>query len=122
LAELLRARGLVDADRPERAVALLHDVGPDPADVLGHLLVADLEGLGRRRLDLVGRHPAALPTNCIELHVCLQSVVELSTTGRAETIRTVVLSCQATWPRQPKDGSARTASAAARRFCGRLRT
>src|ERR1700730_16149317 len=44
LADRLRAAGLVDADGPDRAAALFQDIAADPADVVGHLLVADLAG------------------------------------------------------------------------------
>src|SRR3954451_21871328 len=38
LTHLLGARALVDADRAELPIRLLHDVRADPADVVGHLL------------------------------------------------------------------------------------
>ena len=58
LADLLLARRLVDAERPERAVRLAHDVRADPADVGRHLLVADLRRAAGRDLELLVRRPS----------------------------------------------------------------
>src|SRR5262245_55562025 len=57
VADRLRAGGLVDSDGSERA-ALVHDVAADPADVRGHLLVADAGGDGRGGLEVGAGLPA----------------------------------------------------------------
>src|SRR3954470_1232924 len=75
LADGLRARGLVDADGADRAAALVEDVGADPADVVGHLLVADLGRPARGLLELGAGAPAATAQDRVELHVvCLRVV------------------------------------------------
>ena len=52
LADLLRTRRLVDADGPDRAVALVEHITADPADVLGHLVVSDLARAGGGHLQV----------------------------------------------------------------------
>src|SRR3954465_14230413 len=75
LADRLRARGLVDADGADRAAALVEDVGADPADVVGHLLVADLGRPARGLLELGAGAPTATAQDRVELHVvCLRVV------------------------------------------------
>src|SRR3954451_20427798 len=75
LAGSLRARGLVDADGADRAAALVEDVGADPADVVGHLDVADLGRSARGLFELGAGAPAATAQDRVELHVvCLRVV------------------------------------------------
>src|SRR3954454_9256728 len=75
LADRLRARGLVDADGADRAAALVEDVGADPADVVGHLDVADLGRSARGLFELGAGAPAATAQDRVELHVvCLRVV------------------------------------------------
>src|SRR5438034_743061 len=69
LADLLRARSLVDAHRPESSALLLHHVAANPADVARHLLVADLARALGRFLELLRRAPAAAPSNHVKIHV-----------------------------------------------------
>src|ERR687888_114577 len=52
LADLLRARGLVDADRPDLAALLCEHVASDPPDVVGHLLVSDATRPSRSLLEI----------------------------------------------------------------------
>jgi len=47
LADRLGARRLVDADGSDLPRLLAEHVGPDPPDVVGHLVVADIRGAGR---------------------------------------------------------------------------
>src|SRR6185312_1794329 len=68
LPDLVRAGGLVDADRAHRAAVLLEDVAADPADVVRHLFVADLAGAGRRLLELFRRAPAAAAKDHVRVH------------------------------------------------------
>ena len=70
LQDRLRARRLVDADRPDRAVGLREDVAADPADVVGHLVARRGRAL-RRRLEVGRGAPAVAAENCVELHGCL---------------------------------------------------
>src|SRR4051794_4074494 len=58
LAHGLRAAGLVDANRAERATTLLEHVAPDPADVVRHLVVADVAGASGGLLELLWRTPS----------------------------------------------------------------
>src|SRR4051794_25792136 len=69
LADLRLAAALVDADRAQAAGRLGHDVAADPADVLGHLVVADVGGLRRRLLEIRGSGPAAAAQDHVRLHV-----------------------------------------------------
>src|SRR2546429_9854444 len=55
----LGAARLIDADRPDRAAALLQHIAADPPNVVGHLLVADLPGAFGGRLQLLRRLPTA---------------------------------------------------------------
>ena len=63
----LRARGLVDAHRPDRAAVLFQNVGPDPSDVVGHLLVSNLLGPRGRFLELFRRAPPAATKNHVRV-------------------------------------------------------
>src|SRR3954470_24702065 len=75
LADGLGARGLVDADGADRAAAFVEDVGADPADVVGHLVVADLGRPARGLLELGAGAPAATAQDRVELHVvCLRVI------------------------------------------------
>src|SRR3954471_495079 len=71
LADGLGARGLVDADGADRPAALVEDVGPDPADVVGHLDVADLGRPPGGLLEVRAGAPAAAAQDRVELHVVL---------------------------------------------------
>src|SRR5690606_2207657 len=59
---------LVDADRAQAPVRLLHDVRADPAHPIGHLVVADLPRFLRALLQLFRRRPPLTPANGIGLH------------------------------------------------------
>src|SRR4051812_7343746 len=67
-ADRLGARGLVDADGADGAAALVEDVAANPADVVRHLLVANLGRPPSGLLKLGGRLPAAAPQNYVGIH------------------------------------------------------
>ena len=60
---------------PSAAVGLLDDVRADPADVGGHLLVADLLRPRGGRLQLLRGLPAVAPANDVQVHGLLHSGV-----------------------------------------------
>src|SRR5207342_3476748 len=64
----LGGRRLVDKERAEAAVGLVHDVGADPADVRGHLLVADLLRPRCRGLQSLRGPPAARAPDDVQVH------------------------------------------------------
>src|SRR5262249_42632405 len=68
LAHLVGAGALVDADRPEVARLLLHHVGADPADVVGHLL-SDFGGTGGSGLQLLGGTPEVAAADDVQVHL-----------------------------------------------------
>src|SRR5918911_2503541 len=68
LPDLLRARREVDAKSAQAPVVLAHDVRADPADVGGHLLVADLPRARRGGLQILQRAPDPRPTDHVQLH------------------------------------------------------
>src|SRR5574337_1534401 len=55
--------GLVDAKRPQAAVGLAHHVGPNPAHLVGHLLVAHPRGYAGGDAQFGGIFPVALAAN-----------------------------------------------------------
>src|ERR1700753_4496446 len=69
LMDRLGARRLIDADRADRAGALVEDIAADPADVLGHLLVADLGRAGGRLLEVATRFPATAAQDRVLIHL-----------------------------------------------------
>src|SRR5687767_7463342 len=81
LADLLRARSLVDADRADRAAVLLEHVAADPPHVVRHL-VADLIRPARRDLQLLRRLPGAAAQN----HICIHEFSP-SRCGCADLVR-----------------------------------
>ena len=67
-ADRLGAGRLVDADGPNRAGALVEHVAADPADVVGHLLVADLPRTLGGHLEVSTGLPTAPSQNHIGIH------------------------------------------------------
>src|SRR5262245_11142447 len=68
LADRLRARRLVDADRADVAVGLLEHIAADPPPMVGHLLVADPGRPLGRLGELLARPPAAPPEDDVRVH------------------------------------------------------
>src|SRR5436190_17126307 len=79
LPDLVLAGRLVDAHRPDRSAAFPQHLCPDPADVVGHLLVAHLLGSRRCLLQLFGRLPRSPSQDHIRLHGSLPLEVVWST-------------------------------------------
>src|SRR5207302_10932689 len=77
LANRLRTGGLIDADRAHAPVGLAQHVAADPADVVGHLLVADFFGAPGRQLELARRAPRAAAQDHVRVHLGLTSLLDL---------------------------------------------
>src|SRR4051794_26170069 len=67
LAHLLRARALIDADRPELPIGLLDHIGANPANIVRHLLT-HLRGTRSGLLQRLGGLPEITTANGIEIH------------------------------------------------------
>src|SRR5262249_40130815 len=63
----------------DRSCVLLEHIAADPADVVGHLLVADLGRAGRGLLELGAGTPPVTSQDCVELHGPLLRVVGYAT-------------------------------------------
>src|SRR4029077_2699266 len=68
LANDVGARRLVDADRPDRPVRLLHQIATDPADVCRELLLAGAPRARRGLLDFFVRLPARTAHDHVVVH------------------------------------------------------
>src|ERR1700729_4230441 len=79
LADRLGAGRLVDADRADRAGALIEHIAADPADVLRHPLVADLGRTGGRLLQVAARLPATAAQNRVLVHLIPSSSLNSNT-------------------------------------------
>src|SRR5437763_4393752 len=80
LTDLLGARRLVDADRPE-AVLVLEYVTADPADVLGHLVVADVGRTRGRLLEIGARAPPVPAQDYVSVHAATLSRTRVTVKG-----------------------------------------
>ena len=69
LADRLGAGRLVDAHRADRAVALVEHVAADPADVVGHVLVADLRRSRGSLFQVTARTPAVASQDRVLVHL-----------------------------------------------------
>src|SRR5947209_19922760 len=76
LADCVRAARLINAERADGTVVLGHDVASDPADVLGHLLVADASGALACRAEISDGWPAITAPNRVQVHVVSFSLME----------------------------------------------
>src|ERR671919_3049655 len=63
------ARRLIDADRAQRAVLVLEDVGPDPREIVRELGLPDLLRPCADLLELLGRRPCVLSSNRVQVHL-----------------------------------------------------
>src|SRR4029078_3679827 len=73
-ADRLSVARFVDTERANTSVRLVHDIAADPADLIGHLFVADASGLGSRGFEFLEGCPGARAADHIEVHCILLEV------------------------------------------------
>src|SRR5437764_10644328 len=68
VADRLRIRALIDADRAEAAIALLDDIAADPAHLVRHFVIPDRSGLGRSCFEFLRARPGAGAADRVQFH------------------------------------------------------
>src|SRR5207245_2231633 len=85
LTDRLRARRLVDADRPDASVGLFEHIAANPANVVGHLPVPDILRAPGRDAELVSVRPTAATQDHVGVHPFLLLSAGVPALGVSQT-------------------------------------